>query len=498
MAEVINQKNEILPMLMRIAAVVATVAAVVFISVVPQVSNDFWLQVKVGQLIAESHSIPQTILFTFTEAKDVPFNAHEWLPSVLFYWLLRGVGEDALPLVMGFGGIVFFAIAALIAYQRSGGNLFWSFVWGLMAVCVENQRHYLRPELVSLMLLGLYWYILERCRSEPHKARWLSAWVIVVVWTNSHGSFILAPIISTTYAVGIWIDTHWPGAGRKATAKGSAQFYFAFTVAAFIATLINPKGIELWRFVLDFGHADSTKQMVAEWLPTFDPRWWRDRGFWIGIACASVTATMMAVHWRKLSAVDVLLFLLFTTLAVQAIRFLVYLGMLSAYVIPSLMPKAWGKTESRTRAYGFLAIASVLALGLSMRFGNAMGSFPHTAFEANYSLSAPMVAQLNNPLLHGNVLNSYELGAELVYRAYPRLRPSIDSRIDSYGKDWTALNSQLFVDDDLLKKFVTNYDVRYMLLSHDDFISLKRLSSWSEGLWKIIAMDRRTVLLLRG
>lgn len=485
-------------MLVRIAAVVATVAAVVFISVVPQVSNDFWLQVKVGQLIAESHSIPQTILFTFTEAKDAPFNAHEWLPSVLFYWLLRGVGEDALPLVMGLGGILFFAIAALIAYRRSDGNLFWAFVWGLVAVCVENQRHYLRPELMSLILLGLYWYILESCRSETLKARCLSAWVIIVVWTNSHGSFILAPIISMTYAVGIWIDTHWPSVGRKATVKGSAQFYCAFTVAAFIATLINPKGIELWQFVLDFGHADSTKQMVAEWLPTLDPRWWSDRGFWIGIACASATATLMATHWRKLCAVDVLLFLLFTTLALQAIRFLVYLGILSAYVIPSLMPKAWGKTQNRALAYGSLAIASVVILGLSMRFGNAMGAFPHTAFKANYSLSAPMVAQLNNPLYHGNVLNSYELGAELVYRAYPRLRPSIDSRIDSYGKDWTALNSQLFVDDDLLKQFVTHYDVRYMLLSHDDFISLKRLSSWSEGLWKIVAMDRHTVLLLRA
>lgn len=485
-------------MLVRIAAVVATVAAVVFISVVPQVSNDFWLQVKVGQLIAESHSIPKTILFPFTEAKDMPFNAHEWLPSILFYWLLSGVGENALPLVMGFGGIVFFAIAAFIAYQRSDGNLFWALVWGLVAVCVENQRHYLRPELVSLMLLGFYWYFLESCRNKPHKARWLSAWVIVIVWTNSHGSFILAPIISMIYAVGAWIDTHWSGASRKAAAKGTAHLYCAFTAAAFVATLINPKGIELWRFVFDFGHADSTKQMVAEWLPTLDPRWWRDRGFWIGIACASLTATMMAMHWRKLSAVDVLLFLFFTTLAVQAIRFLVYLGILSAYVIPNLLPKGWGETENRTRAYGLLAIASVVILGLSMRFGNAMGAFPHTAFEANYSLSAPMVAQLNNPLLHGNVLNSYELGAELVYRTYPRLRPSIDSRIDSYGKDWTALNSQLFVDDDLLKKFVTFYDVRYMLLSHDDFISLKRLSSWSEGLWKIVAMDRRTVLLLRG
>ncbi len=66
----------------RIAAVVLTLSTVVFISVVPQVSNDFWLQVKVGEIIAHDHAIPKTVLFPFTEVRNAPFNAHEWLPSL--------------------------------------------------------------------------------------------------------------------------------------------------------------------------------------------------------------------------------------------------------------------------------------------------------------------------------------------------------------------------------------------------------------------------------
>ncbi len=269
----------------RIVALVIAISAVVFISVVPQVSNDFWLQAKVGEMIADSHTIPQTVLFPFTEAKDQPFNAHEWLPSLFFYWLINTVGESGLPLAMGVAGLVFLCVMTLLAYQRSEGNLPLALLMGLLAVGVENQRHYLRPELLSLIMLGIYWYFLESCRQGSHSGRWLGAWLIVVLWTNTHGSFILAPIVSAIYAAGIWLDARWPPTDGKAILKAEAQPFLWFTVAALIATLINPVGIDLLRFVFDFGSAESTKLMVAEWLPTFDARWRDNRGFWIGVGC---------------------------------------------------------------------------------------------------------------------------------------------------------------------------------------------------------------------
>lgn len=490
-------QNALYLKLWRIAALVLTIAAVIFISVIPQISNDFWLQVKVGELIAESHWIPKTILFPFTEAKDAPFNAHEWLPSLFFYHLINTVGENSLPPVMGGAGLILFGVMTCLAYQRSENNFPLAVFLGFLAVCVENQRHFLRPELLTLIMLGLYWYLLESCRQRSHYLRWFSAWFIVVLWTNTHGSFILAPIISTIYTIGIWIDQRLPTINDPATPRGRPMPFLWFTLAALLATLLNPVGIELWRFVIDFGHSSSTKYMVYEWLPTFHPHWRSNRGFWIGIGCASITTILMAIRWRRLRAVDVLLFLMFMALAMQAIRFLVYVGIVAAYILPRLVPTEWNATKYRTRWYALVTCISAVVMGLSMKYGNALNAFPHDAFEVSYSLSAPMIGQLKNPELKGNVITSYELGAELVYRAYPRLRPSIDSRIDSYGAAWTTLNAQLFFDDKLLKDFVQHYDVHYMLLSHDDFISLQKLPSWINKDWFIRALDRRTVLLQR-
>lgn len=482
----------------RIAAVVTIISAVIFISVVPQVSNDFWLQAKVGELIAQNHAIPKTILFPFTEIRDAPFNAHEWLPSLLFYWLINTLGEDGLPLVMGFAGLAFFCIMTWLAYRRSEKNLPVAMLLGLLAVGVENYRHYLRPELVSLFLLGFYWHLLESCRRRPHILTWMSALLVVVLWANTHGSFILAPIIAAVYAVGLWMDGRLAVNARDESQKAKVKAFAIFSIAALAVSLINPVGVGLWEFVWDFGHSNAAKVMVWEWVSTFDPGLREERGLWIGLGCAGVTAAVMLIRWRKLSAVDVLLFLMFLALALKTFRFLVYLGMVAAYVLPPPLPSGWQTAKNRTWLYAISTAVSGLVLGLAIQFGNAFGAFPYMAWGKNTSFTYSMLKQLNDPNLKGNVINSYEFGAELVYRAYPRLRPSIDSRIDSYGGAYTLLNDRLLMENELLTEFVKEYDVRYMLLDRRDFQLLEKLPNWTEKRWSIRAMDQRAVLLQRS
>jgi hypothetical protein len=482
----------------RIAAAAATIAAVIFISVAPQVSNDFWLQAKVGELIAQNHAIPKTILFPFTWIRDAPFNAHEWLPSLLFYWLINTVGEGGLPFVLGFAGLALFFLMTWLAYRRSEQSLPVAMLLGLLAVGVENYRHLLRPELVSLFLLGFYWHLLESCRRRPHVLIWMSALLVVVLWANTHGSFILAPIIAMVYAAGLWADGKLAVDAWNESQKAKVKAFAIFSVATLAVALINPVGVELLEFVFDFSRSDAAKVLVTEWLPTFTPRFREAPGFWIGLGCAGATAAVMLIRWRKLSAVDALLFLMFLALALQTIRFLVYLGMVAAYVVPALLPSGWQTAKNRTRAYAICTGVSGLVLGLAIQFGNAYGAYPYKAWGTDSSLFDDMVKQLNDPKLQGNVINSYALGAELVYRAYPRLRPSIDSRVDSYGGAYTVLNDRLFLEDELLTEFVKDYDVRYMLLTQRDFHLLEKLPNWTEKRWSVRAMDRNTVLLERA
>jgi hypothetical protein len=172
----------------------------------------------------------------------------------------------------------------------------------------------------------------------------------------------------------------------------------------------------------------------------------------------------------------------------------VWFGFVAAMVCARVIGAgAWRPAWERL-ALGAVAAASTVGLGLAMTFGNLYHAYPY--FTKSTDLTEPMLDQLSGPGVSGNVFNSYVLGAELIYRAYPRLRPSMDSRADSYGEAYFEMHRRLFADEAALTAFLTDFDVRYMLLTWDDFADVKTLPSVSKT-WKMQFADHKAVLLTR-
>src|SRR6267142_5752930 len=136
----------------RLFLLVAALVLVGLLTCVPLSSNDFWLQVTIGGMIWNDGAIPSTALFPFTEAKDYPFIAHEWLPSVLFYLLDRWLGYDALLFVKGAFGLAIFALAYRLAHRLTRGSTL-AILLAIAAMVVGNFRHFLRPELFAVVYL---------------------------------------------------------------------------------------------------------------------------------------------------------------------------------------------------------------------------------------------------------------------------------------------------------------------------------------------------------
>lgn len=195
----------------RIAALMFAVCAVTLLSLQPQAENDFWLQARLGTWIVSEHQIPQTLLFPFTPARDFPFNAHEWLPSVLFHGILALAGEPGLPFVLGGFGLALFALVCMATYMRTGGSLALSLGAGLVVMISENFRHFLRPELITIFLLLGSLLLLERLHRRPTVGDWISLHSLQVLWANTHGSFVLLPILGAIVAAdAAWSCYHQP------------------------------------------------------------------------------------------------------------------------------------------------------------------------------------------------------------------------------------------------------------------------------------------------
>jgi hypothetical protein len=480
----------------RVLAIVVCLTLVAFVCTQPQVSNDFWLQAKVGEWIVQHGTIPNTLLFPFTEAREFNFNTHEWLPSVLFFYLIHLFGEGALPITLGVAGVLLFVLVARISTVRARGDLGVGLLCALLAMLLENYRHFLRPELLSLFLfVGLYHcFGLLRVRWRMDIA--FIAVLLTILWANTHASFVLAPAMSLLYGCGCGIDDHF-GLRRHLRPRGTKGCYFlVLTGILLLVSTINPMGMDLIYFIFHFNRSSVSHDLIIEWFPSFDYRLSHTPALWLSLFTSLCLALLCIRRWRSMPTSDVLLVLFFLALGIKAFRFWVYMGFVASLVIPSALCQD-GRNSLPRR--GLLQISTLLGtclLVLACLFGNINGNFP---YKSNFKevFTASMVSFIANSDIKGNVYTSYDLGAELVYRAYPRLMPSIDSRIDSYGDAYFNMHENLLRDSVRMTEFIQKYRVKYMLLTLDDYQLLNSHGSRLTEDWHTVFMDSRAIFLER-
>ena len=483
---------------LRLAGLLA-IAFVVLLNAVPIASNDLWLQIKVGQLTVANGAIPRTLLFPFTGVRDATFNAHEWLPSLLFFELRRVLGEGGLMFVQAAFALAQFALSFMLARRlsRSAGA---ALLLAMLAMATVNFRYVLRPEVFALLCLVLLLLVLTGYRASGRRAVLLWTIPLGIVWANCHGSFLLGPVVAGLFAAGEAASAARDGAGVSAAARWQCAWracwpYAAAGLAMLLAGVVNPRGVELLAFAFQVQGSGAIKSLIKEWLPTFHPLFVGERGFWIFAFVGVLSAGMLVVRRRDLTLTDLALFVAFAGLAMLRNRHIAWFAFAALASCASVLGRreiAAG-TEVRLRAAAAgLALMGSVACAL---FGNAREAFVYDSPSNNFT--APMVAELALPALEGNVYNSYELGSELIYRDWPRLKPSIDSRVDSYGDRYFLAHEHLLVDEPALLKFLATENVDYMLLLRRDFDADVKHMPRVAAAWHIRFADWKMVLLER-
>jgi len=482
------------------AALAAAFVVVVLLTFVPEGSNDYWLQVTVGGMIWNDWELPRTVLFTFTEARDFPFHAHEWLPSVVFYLLDATLGHEHLLWVKGALGIAIFGLCYRLAHRLTS-SFPLSLLLALATMAAVNYRHFLRPEIFACLFALLLFNLLAE--HQLTRRRQFLFWTVPLslIWANTHGSFPIALVIMACVAAGEGIDAALAqrGASHRARARAAllaARPYAILCGAMALAMLVNPYGYRLFIFAWEFAQWEVTRASIVEWQGTFSPAFVGTRGFWAYAGLLALCATVIVVRRKNVRAADILLLLAFGYLATDRQRHIVWLALVSLYVLARVTGPV---TLAPLAARRWVALALALALasaGLLLRFGNLQGQFPGSA--PGRRITPELVAYVEGQGLRGNVFNSYDVGAELIYRFYPRLRPTIDSRIDAYGETYYRYFSALYSDESLLLDFIKFYDVRYLLLLRWEYEHLRQMPQLWESGWRVLFSDPGIVLLGRG
>lgn len=481
---------------LRAGTVAAAIVIVALITFVPPGTNDLWLQEAIGRLIWTSGEIPRTALFPFTEASQFPFHAHEWLASLAFYFLDHWLGQRNLIFVKGLLGLALFGLCWRLSF-RLNRSLFASVVVSLAAMVAANYRCYLRPELFAQLFTVIVLSLLVEFKAGGGWRNLLACVPVALLWANIHGSFPVALVLAAAFAAGAAIEgLAATNNGRLRASARSAWPYLICAALMALVMLLNPYGARLFRFAWDLENAAFLRSYIYEWTPTLHGMFVGSRGFWAFLAFLIFSTAVLFVGRRNVPVAGWLLLLGFGILALRTQRHIVFFAMVSVYPLSAAFRSLVARFEASSAAHGAILALLVASAGLIVRYGNLYGGYPYYVVSNNFSL--PLVEFLDRPRLRGNVLNSYELGSELIYRYYPRLRPAIDSRVDVYGEKYFLELLRLNSDERALKAFIARYHVDYILLLQRDFdLGIRHMLNLRDDGWRIIFADGKVVMLGR-
>jgi hypothetical protein len=219
----------------------------------PMSSVDLAYQLRAGGEIIDTRAIPSVDTWTFTAA-GLPWVDQQWGAQVVLAAVYRLGGWTGLVVLRALltavvvGGTLFIA-------RRRGLDPRMAAVLTLIAFVVAAPAMALRPQLFGMACFAISLLLVMLRRSQP-RGLWLVP-VVVVLWANLHGSFILAPVI-----LGLaWVeDVHdRDPAARRTLLVG---------LVSVIAASLTPFGPGVWTYAVGLSSNPGVTARTTEWQPT--------------------------------------------------------------------------------------------------------------------------------------------------------------------------------------------------------------------------------------
>lgn len=257
---------------LRTITVLVCLAAIL----VTRADPDLWGHIKFGVDAVRGHALTSTDPYSFTS--DRPWINHEWLSEVIFGSAFMLGGSAALVLLKA--ALILTTVVLIVRLTiKTNAIDRQSVVLGVLTLAgVLPRSAQIRPQLFSVLCFAMLLYLLRAAEDGRRRALWFVP-LVMVTWANSHGGWPIGCLTVILWSVGrVWES-------RQRSARWTVAFV-ALPIAAILATLANPYGPGLWRFLI--GTVGPSRQYIAEWgpitsVPAFMVLWLL---VWLAFICA--------------------------------------------------------------------------------------------------------------------------------------------------------------------------------------------------------------------
>lgn len=408
------------------------------------VDPDLWGHVRYAQEWIADGALPRTATHTYT-AVGHPWVNHENLAELLLargFHVLGVPGMLAAKVALGVGVLLMMWLAA----RRQGVRPIAAWVFFLLVAYNLQAFFPMRPQLLSFLWCAVMLLCLDRAfaewggrkadfqqrrrKADPNSIHWrwlLPLPLLFAVWANSHGGFVAGYAILAAVLIGKCAELYWR-AGSEATRLAAPLA--AIAAATGLATLANPYGFDLHRWLLE--SLGTARPEITEWGPPLPG----SPVFWPFLVLALVAALTLTFSDRRRDPTQVVVLVLVGWQAASHLRHIAFFALLCGFWLPPHVQSVAARVRGRAAAglpvttlspwalRGFAAALAV-AIGLqSVYLGQRIASLP--VYRSHYPVDA--VQWMADSRVEGKLVVCFNWAQYALAALAPDVRVAFDGR----------------------------------------------------------------------
>ena len=392
---------------------------------------DLWGHLRFGaDMLARGVSRVDPYSFT----SDIPWVNHEWLAEVVMSLSWRAGGTVGLILLkLALAGIAL-ALVAMVLTRDGLEGVSRDLPFYAAVVGMWQRISVVRPQLFSVTLFALLlWMLRSADRGRPARL-WLLA-PLFGLWVNLHGGWIVGCGI-----LAIWCAVEVSPFGRVGIDR---RLLISATVVAAVATLANPYGFGMWRFLAGTVRVDRPD--ISDWMPLYKTQMGAILPWVLNAGLAAVAFA------RGRRAIPLSYALIVVALGVGAFRVNRLDVFFSLSVVMLLDRHIFAEHSDRVHRPVWtgrvIAAAGIAALVVAVGVWRFRSNFTCVALDGSWMPEREAGAFLVRNQFSGRMLTFFDWGEYAIWFLAPRIKVSLDGRRETvYSEAFVASHTRLYKD----------------------------------------------------
>jgi len=448
-----------------------------------------------GNLILQTGQVSTTDVYSFRTV-GFPSIPHEWLSQVVLAGIYNWLGLNGIVLLTALIIMLTWFVVFSDSMKRSN-SLFISLLFTTLAMGAAQIHVLPRPHIFTYLLTAIWIRFLERADDKRLHTMW-SLPLIMLLWVNLHGMFVIGIIIGGIYLVRDFL-AH-PSKDWFQTKR--AQTLMIGGALTLIATLFSPSGIHIWQAIVSLG----SNSYITSKIPEYQSANFHLPETWTYIIILLLTMIGLARSTQKTSWTHALLIAAFTGLSLYTSRMIPLFTVITTPIAVKTINDWISQEYPKSRFHHIqeniskINLASngliwifvvVLSTGVLLNSGKTIDPENRGNNFDDRFFPVKAVTWLEQHPQQGHMFNEFDWGGYILLRLWPDQQIFMDGHTHIYGEELTREYEKIITLSPGWENSLKEYGVTWAIIRTPGTLE----GALSANGWREIYRDETAVIL---